>query len=252
MSNYGIRYNRATNHISGLCEASKGSEFNYAVSACGALSRSVNFAEGKCFEDASDALAEARKAGGRKLCKNCEKAALAQIARDEELAEYAALEADIEIADNAQLIAEAIEDGLLPAPVVAEQTSRYQIGDRLYFIPVASRIVGANISAGPVVVTRITDHADRDTEARYTYVVHAEGVPAAQQGTDANELHLLGEVPRDERWWMTWSTVVCSSCRDEVLFANTKIVQERVKEPHEIYHGQIAIVERRVCETCTH
>lgn len=84
---YTIKYNRATNHISGLDCATKGGGNDmdghisyYAESACGSLSRSSHrMATGKSFENVEDALTAARITGGRKLCKNCEKAALAAI-----------------------------------------------------------------------------------------------------------------------------------------------------------------------------
>lgn len=85
--NYIIKYNRATNHIGGLDCATQGGGNDmgdhisyYAESACGSLSRSGHrMATGKGFENVEDALAAARITGGRKLCKNCEKAALAAI-----------------------------------------------------------------------------------------------------------------------------------------------------------------------------
>jgi hypothetical protein len=91
-----VKYNRTTNHIDGLAIRSTGGGndmgdhvSDYALSACPSLTR-YNFADGAQFEDVEDALEAARKAGGRKLCKHCEKAAEAMIeaervAREERL-----------------------------------------------------------------------------------------------------------------------------------------------------------------------
>lgn len=77
---YTIRYNRTTNHISGLDAATidNGTTWN----ACGALTRGSaagRLADGKKVETVEEALKSARLAGGRKICKSCEKAALAMI-----------------------------------------------------------------------------------------------------------------------------------------------------------------------------
>jgi hypothetical protein len=91
-----VKYNRTTNHIDGLAIRSTGGGndmgdhvSDYALSACPSLTR-YTFADGARFEDVEDALEAARKAGGRKLCKHCEKAAEAMIeaervAREERL-----------------------------------------------------------------------------------------------------------------------------------------------------------------------
>jgi hypothetical protein len=85
---YTIRYNRTTNHIDGISARTTGGGndmgshvSDYSLSACGALTRG-RFGAGKSFESLADALEAARLAGGRKLCKTCEKAALAQIAAE--------------------------------------------------------------------------------------------------------------------------------------------------------------------------
>jgi hypothetical protein len=80
---YTIKYNGSTSHLAGIDERTQGSEFNYAVSACSALSRSARFCNGKSFDDLSEALKGLRSnaaAGRRKVCKNCESAAEAAIA----------------------------------------------------------------------------------------------------------------------------------------------------------------------------
>lgn len=76
MNAYTIRYNRTTNHISGLDASTISNE--YTMNACGSLTRS-NLATGKTLEDVKEALELAKIVGGRKLCKNCEKAARAMI-----------------------------------------------------------------------------------------------------------------------------------------------------------------------------
>jgi hypothetical protein len=79
---YTVKYNRSTSHLAGVTERTMGSEFNYAVSACSALSRSVRFCTGESVEDPSEALQALRlnaKAYGRKICKNCERGILAEI-----------------------------------------------------------------------------------------------------------------------------------------------------------------------------
>ncbi|MFB8107292.1 hypothetical protein ACFC3O_31555 [Streptomyces sp. NPDC056007] len=84
MSGYTIKYNRTTNHIDGLTIRTTGSGKDmgdhvsyYAESACGSLTR-YRFAQGAEFATLAEALEAARK-GGRKLCKTCEKAAVAQL-----------------------------------------------------------------------------------------------------------------------------------------------------------------------------
>ncbi|ARX87875.1 hypothetical protein SMD44_07357 [Streptomyces alboflavus] len=78
---YRIRYNRTTNHIDGIAERTKGTDLDYAFSACPAISRattsiSVSLAVGEEFDDLGEAL-QAARTGRRKLCKACEKAAVA-------------------------------------------------------------------------------------------------------------------------------------------------------------------------------
>jgi uncharacterized Zn finger protein (UPF0148 family) len=88
-----IKYNRTTSHIDGLTIRSTGGGndmsdhiSDYSQNACGSLTR-YQFAQGKSFATVAEALEAARK-DGRKLCKTCEKAALAQIeaeAQEEEI-----------------------------------------------------------------------------------------------------------------------------------------------------------------------
>lgn len=79
---YQLRVNRSSVHISGIAERTKGSEFNYAQSACGALTRSYRFEEKQASDDIAEALHLAEqfaKVHGRKMCKNCQAAAQALI-----------------------------------------------------------------------------------------------------------------------------------------------------------------------------
>jgi hypothetical protein len=94
---FSIKYNRTTNHIAGIAERTVsnqsaenanryGAVAYYAENACGSLTR-YRFADGASFESLAEALEAARKAGGRKLCKTCEKAAEAALAAMQEAAE---------------------------------------------------------------------------------------------------------------------------------------------------------------------
>ncbi len=106
---YQILYNASTNHISGIAERTHGTDFDYPVSACSALSRgAIRMSGGKRFEDLGEALKGARDssaATGRKLCRNCEKAAEAVIAlqatpkSEEELEDVADRKRQITAAD---------------------------------------------------------------------------------------------------------------------------------------------------------
>lgn len=84
-TDYQIKYNRATSHIAGLDEATTASAdgMTYSLSACGALSKGLYLANGFASNDLTAVLDNARK-GDRKLCKNCEKAALRIIAKLEQ------------------------------------------------------------------------------------------------------------------------------------------------------------------------
>jgi hypothetical protein len=89
---YSIRYNRTTNHIDGIGPRTTGGGNDmgdhisaYAENACGALTRG-RFAQGRSGESLSEILDSARK-GGRKLCKTCEKAALAALTETEKAPE---------------------------------------------------------------------------------------------------------------------------------------------------------------------
>lgn len=90
---FGLKVNKSTIHITGLEAASTalGNEIGgvvgyYAESACSALTRGRFATTGKQVETAAEALAVAQsnsRATGRKICKNCLKAAETQIAADE-------------------------------------------------------------------------------------------------------------------------------------------------------------------------
>jgi hypothetical protein len=74
-----IMYNRTTNHIDGFHpKDTKSGEFDYALNACGSLTR-YRFARGESFESPLVALNAALKSP-RKLCLTCKKNAEAMIA----------------------------------------------------------------------------------------------------------------------------------------------------------------------------
>jgi hypothetical protein len=80
-----IKYNASTVHIDGLDIRSAGGEFDYALSACPALSRSYNYATAKGeWSDAGEALTAAElkaRVLRKKLCKYCTEAAEAMISK---------------------------------------------------------------------------------------------------------------------------------------------------------------------------
>lgn len=85
-----IRYNASTNHIDGIEPKTQdgrgevgGVVVYSAENACGALTRG-RLARGREFESITEALRVARIASGRKMCRNCEKAAEALIASETE------------------------------------------------------------------------------------------------------------------------------------------------------------------------
>lgn len=79
MAKYQVKGNRTSLHIAGISERSKGSQLNYAVSACGALSRSYRF---ETLMDTDDLAAAVKRATvlSRKFCQNCAKAAELELA----------------------------------------------------------------------------------------------------------------------------------------------------------------------------
>ncbi|MFI2188003.1 hypothetical protein [Streptomyces sioyaensis] len=95
---YTIKYNRTSNHIGGLTVRTTGGGkdmgdhvSDYSQNACGSLTR-YRFADGESFNYLVDVLETARKAGGRKLCKTCEKAAEAELERMDEAVKMAEVE----------------------------------------------------------------------------------------------------------------------------------------------------------------
>lgn len=76
---YTIRYNARTVHLEGIAERTTGAVSYYAQSACAALTRSGSeMSVGESFDTAREALSTAQASAdamGRKVCKNCEKAA---------------------------------------------------------------------------------------------------------------------------------------------------------------------------------
>ena len=79
MKQYTIRVNRTTAHVAGFEISATAGEFT--LNHCGAVTRSNLARTGKTYTNAADALKAARAARS-KVCKNCEKAALAQIELD--------------------------------------------------------------------------------------------------------------------------------------------------------------------------
>lgn len=72
---YGIRYNRTTNHITGLAKIAASS-----WNTCGAVTRGNLAVSGATATELAEILDVARKLGGRKLCGRCEAAVMGAIA----------------------------------------------------------------------------------------------------------------------------------------------------------------------------
>lgn len=126
---YTVQYNRATNHINGLDELTKGSELNYSLSACSSVTRG-HLAAGQSFETVADALANASVAGGRRLCKNCEKAAKAALARDEAAAATERLRQEVMAQESREAVEAAAQETPADEPTEAPIytiTVRYRI-----------------------------------------------------------------------------------------------------------------------------
>lgn len=74
-----VKYTRTSYHIAGIVEATKGSDLDYALSACPALSRSGSrMAVGGTHEDLTEALSAAQSAArvrGARVCEKCQAAA---------------------------------------------------------------------------------------------------------------------------------------------------------------------------------
>lgn len=229
---YTIRYNRQTNHIAGIAakctstgEEKGGVVAAYAENSCGVLTRG-NLGIGKSYATIQEAY-DAASRHTRRICKTCAKAALALIAAEQEAADTTEVQIEeVEIVEGAE----------------------HQVGDELYFIPSDKRTYPAAIPAGKVVVKRVVDHVQATAYSpRFTYVVQVENVPAATQGTDATELYAPGSVPRDYRFWETYTGVPCADCRKDVSYANSKIVSEPIVRSGAIFPGMPTRAERRVC-----
>lgn len=169
---YTIRYNGKTNHIEGLQEVTTGAHTDanvtgvvsyYAQSPCASLTRSgFRMAVGQSFETASEALSAAEasaKATGRKLCKNCVKAAKWAISyefdaesdefkaekkrvNDEMIARSEAVKAKYaNLSPTAQALAEASDarDEAMQAAYDAEGTDREAEADAAYEAACAAR-----------------------------------------------------------------------------------------------------------------
>lgn len=80
---YTLKYNRTGQHIAGIVERTKGSDLDYALSACSALSRNGSrMAMGESYTDLKEALQEAEtdaRVSGRKMCAKCRTAAEAAL-----------------------------------------------------------------------------------------------------------------------------------------------------------------------------
>ena len=73
---YTIKYKTGAVHIEGLPEKLTGSQMNYSLSACSALSRSNFWAVGPQSEDLAEIVDKAQYYGKR-ICLKCEKVARA-------------------------------------------------------------------------------------------------------------------------------------------------------------------------------
>ncbi|MCF3174780.1 hypothetical protein IPZ61_15790 [Streptomyces sioyaensis] len=120
---YTIKYNRTSNHIGGLTVRTTGGGkdmgdhvSDYSQNACGSLTR-YRFADGESFERLTDALEAARKAGGRKLCKTCEKAAEAELQHIEEAAKAAEVEEHMTTPEFSELVGTDIPESANVLPV---------------------------------------------------------------------------------------------------------------------------------------
>jgi transcription elongation factor Elf1 len=244
MSNFTVKYNRTTNHIAGIaCKSTGGGSDNgsyvtdYAQNACGSLTRG-SLATGKSYATIQEAY-DAAKKHSRRMCKNCEKAALAMIVAEAEVEAYDSL-ADQALSDDAEVVAAAI------AEMEIVEGAEFQVGDEAEFTPSPARSHGAHIPAGKVVVIRVVDHhqfgSGQSDVNRFTYVVQIPNVPSATQGAAEFELSrtVLPEILRD-------ATAVCGECGVQVAFSETKIVSEPIPGPK--YYGQMTAKERRICKT---
>jgi hypothetical protein len=111
---FSIKYNRTTNHIAGIAERTVsnqsaenanryGAVAYYAENACGSLTRS-RLADGRAYESLAEALDAAKAAGGRKLCKNCLKAAEAALKAAEAAAEAETEDEGMEFDEGAHVV----------------------------------------------------------------------------------------------------------------------------------------------------
>lgn len=127
---YSIKVNRTTAHIAGFATKCNGPKVDrsaqtgvvgyYAENACGSITRGNLATTGAEHATAADALKAARLTRS-KVCKNCERAALAQIALDEQ----AAAEAAATVADEQ---APAVTAIVLPQGVTMNETTRVLSG----------------------------------------------------------------------------------------------------------------------------
>jgi len=129
--------------------------------------------------------------------------------------------------------------------------AEHKVGDVLYFIPSESRMHPAHLRSGEVMIAKVIDHGEEAVPAsRFGYVVQVEGVSVETQEANASELFAIGAVPVDMRFWETYSTSICSDCKEPVACANTKIVSEPIIGAGKFYPGMCTTKERRVCIAC--
>jgi hypothetical protein len=81
-TSYTIKYNRSSNHITGLAIRTEGGDFTYSKSHCSTVSGFGQLATGETHETVEAAYEAAQLSSdvtGRKLCKKCSAAAEAMI-----------------------------------------------------------------------------------------------------------------------------------------------------------------------------
>jgi hypothetical protein len=141
---YTIRSNRTTNHIEGIGaktlgdgaseerNSERGHVAYYAENACPSLTRyGRTMSRDKSFETLAEALENARKAGGRRLCMTCEKAAQAELdALVAAVAELEPVEAAPVEGEHAQIMARVADltaRGVWPAAKPAAPVRRAKL-----------------------------------------------------------------------------------------------------------------------------
>lgn len=79
MSAYQVKYNKSSYHIAGIVARTEGTQMNYSLSACPALTRGANrMATGLRTDDLAEALRGAElsaKVRNARMCSKCREAA---------------------------------------------------------------------------------------------------------------------------------------------------------------------------------